>query len=149
MFVEGTLHLQHELKALQSFAILLIGTEVKVCTTRAECQLGNSWIIWGELIQTGSFNNCFPGVHTHSWTFEEFLCGKVILSLTGIWAPLGKKIHFISIWNYVQILISISFHLNLLNWGNRGRKLKKTQTTEETLNIIYERAGKKINIHVL
>lgn len=74
MLVEGTLHLQHELKALQSFVILAIGTEVEVCTTRDGCQLDNSWIIWGELIHTGSFNNCSPGVQKCSWIFLEFFC---------------------------------------------------------------------------
>lgn len=74
----------------------------------------------------------FPGVHTCSWIFVEFVCGifyiKSNIEFGWYLGSTGKKnIHYISIWNYVQKFISISFHLNLLNWGNRGRKLKKTQ----------------------
>lgn len=113
MFVESTLLLQHEPKALQSFLILTIGTEVQVCTTRDVCQLDNSWIIWGELIQTGSFNNCFPGVQTCSWFFFWiFLCGifhiKSNIEFGCCLAPLEKKNPFCF---YLKLCSEIYQHL--------------------------------------
>lgn len=127
------------------------------CLLRAHCIYNMSWKLFTHLlfwpqrlklkfapqekavswITAGSFGMSqyrlgFPGVHTCSWIFVEFVCGifyiKSNIEFGWYLGSTGKNnIHFISIWNYVQKFISISFHLNLLNWGNRGRKLKKTQ----------------------